>query len=195
MRFVRPGSPASVGRLLAVLECAEPTYTEQGASLSNEMPSGFHHLRKTAVLGRGPDVFARASAGIRTWRAHSIPGVRLIPRDPPLEPRTTVVVTLGFGFGAVAAPCRIIKVQEDADRFGFAYGTLPGHPEEGEESFVVSIGNDGVVRFDIRAFSRPGDPITRVAGPMGRSLQSAATQGYLWAMRKFVRQGTSGRTK
>ena len=53
---------------------------------------------------------------------------------------------------------------------GFAYGTLPGHPENGEEAFVVSMSPDQVVRFEIQAFSRPGGPLVRLVGPIGRGM-------------------------
>jgi uncharacterized protein (UPF0548 family) len=32
----------------------------------------------------------------------------------------------------------VIYVVDQADQFGFAYGTLPGHPEMGEVAFTVS---------------------------------------------------------
>ena len=31
--------------------------------------------------------------------------------------------------GPVRAPCRVVYVVDEPDRRGFAYGTLPGHPE------------------------------------------------------------------
>ena len=59
---------------------------------------------------------------------------------------------------ARAAPCRIVGViEEEEDRWGFAYGTLPGHFEQGEEAFVVSRSTDGRVHFEVTAFSRPGE--------------------------------------
>ena len=39
--------------------------------------------------------------------------------------------------GPVRAPCRVVYVVDEPDRRGFAYGTLPGHAESGEERFVV----------------------------------------------------------
>lgn len=87
---------------------------------------------------------------------------------------------------ALAAPCRIVGVLDEPDRWGFAYATLPGHPEQGEESFVVSIATEGMVKFTIAAFSRPGERITRLAGPVGRAMQKAGTNGYLKALQRFV---------
>jgi uncharacterized protein (UPF0548 family) len=188
MQIVRPRNPASIARLLGAVENAEPTYAERGATLVGELPAGFRHLGAAAVLGRGSEDFARASDGLRTWQAHRLPGVRVFPLDSPLEVGASVVVALGTHCVAIAAPCRIIAVVEEPGRFGFAYGTLPGHPEQGEEAFVVTIGNDEVVRFGIRAFSRAGDSVTHLAGPLNRGLQAIATKGYLRAMRKFMDQ-------
>ena len=41
------------------------------------------------------------------------------------------------GLGPLRAPCRVVYVVDEPDRRGFAYGTLPGHPETGEELFAV----------------------------------------------------------
>ncbi len=188
MHFVRSGSPDTITRLLSVAGAAEPTYPERGATLSGELPPGYDHLSEGTILGQGPEAFARAAEGLRTWQAHRLRGVRVFPADAVPRAGATVVVTLGTGLGAIAAPCRIVAVVEASERFGFAYGTLPGHPEQGEESFVVTIGANGAVRFDIRAFSRPGDLLTRLAGPLGRKMQSVATKGYLRALTRFVDQ-------
>jgi Domain of unknown function (DUF1990) len=75
-------------------------------------------------------------------------------------------VTLGMPFLALVAPCRIVSVVDEVTRWGFAYGTLPGHPEQGEEVFVVSIAPDETVRFEIVAFSRPADLLVRLSGSL-----------------------------
>jgi uncharacterized protein (UPF0548 family) len=188
MRIVRPQSAQSIARLLTAVETAEPTYAERGATLTGELPRGFHHVAEGAMLGHGTETFTNASEGLRTWQAHRLPGLRVFPAHAPLRVGTSVVVTLGTRFAAVAAPCRILAVLDDSHRFGFVYGTLPGHPEQGEEAFVVSMDDSGVVRFDVTAFSRPGDPLTRLSGSLGRKMQSWATMGYLRAMRGFVGQ-------
>jgi uncharacterized protein (UPF0548 family) len=55
---------------------------------------------------------------------------------------------------------------DEPNRSGFGYGTLVGHPESGEESFIVEVADDGSVWFSVIAFSRPGRWFTRVAGPL-----------------------------
>jgi uncharacterized protein (UPF0548 family) len=48
-------------------------------------------------------------------------------------------------------------------RFGFAYGTLPDHPERGEERFLVEWSQaDDSVWYDLLAISRPGHWLARV---------------------------------
>jgi uncharacterized protein (UPF0548 family) len=101
----------------------------------------------------------------------------------------TVIVTIGGRFVSIAAPCRITRVIDEGDRYGFVYATLPGHPERGEESFIVSMAEEGTVRFHIAAISAPADWLTRAAGPLGRAVQSVTTSAYLRSMRRFVRDG------
>ena len=101
-----------------------------------------------------------------------------------------MIVTLGPPVLALAAPCRIVGVINEPNKWGFAYGTLPGHPEQGEEAFLVSKSPDDDVKFEIWAFSRPGDPLVRLSGPIGRGIQRVGTKGYLRALSRFVNQTT-----
>lgn len=76
---------------------------------------------------------------------------------------------------------------DEPSRFGFAYGTLPGHPETGEEAFHVVRETDGSVTAEIVAFSRPADLPTRAASPLARQIQRAATlAGNLEGIESYV---------
>jgi uncharacterized protein (UPF0548 family) len=86
---------------------------------------------------------------------------------------------------AIAA-CRIIYVLDEPDTFGFAYGTLPAHPEQGEEAFIVRQNPEGVVTFAIVAFSRPRHRLARLGGPIARRIQLDTTRRYLDALKAFV---------
>ncbi len=173
-------------KMVKDLENAEPTYSDIGATLAGTPPDGFHHDRYETVLGYGPETFERAVAGLKAWHAHRLRGVRVFPDDQEICAGATVVVTLGTAKLALAAPCRIVSVIDGQTRWGFAYGTLPGHPEQGEEAFVVSMSADQTVRFEIEAFSRPGDPLVRLSGPIGRVIQKGGTGGYLRSLKRFV---------
>jgi uncharacterized protein (UPF0548 family) len=93
---------------------------------------------------------------------------------------------LRLGPAFVLAPCRIVYVTDEARCFGFAYGTLPGHPETGEEAFHVTSAAEGEVTFDIRSFSRPADRLARLGGPLARTIQTRVTKAYLEGVRAFV---------
>ena len=189
MELVRPGSRTSIDQLLARSIDAVPTYAEVGATIAGEKPHGYRHDTYEAQVGVGRDTFTRACTGLQSWGSHRVPGIDVHPRGAPIEPGATVVVTLGTPWLALAAPCRIVDVLDDPDRWGFAYGTLPGHPEQGEESFVVAIDSEDNVTFQMTAFSRPGDRITQLVGPIGRAVQTAGTNGYMRALKRFVDEG------
>jgi uncharacterized protein (UPF0548 family) len=89
---------------------------------------------------------------------------------------------LGPPVVGVLAPVRVVYVVEEPRRRGFAYGTLPGHPEIGEERFLVEHRNDGSVVASVVAFSRPGRLLTRLGGPLSWAVQSAVVGRYLRAL-------------
>jgi uncharacterized protein (UPF0548 family) len=79
-------------------------------------------------------------------------------------------------------PCLVVWTERTSNRCGFAYGTLPGHPERGEERFELRLTRSGEVNFTIVAFSAPGRWFTRVAGPVARLVQDRMTRRYLEAL-------------
>jgi uncharacterized protein (UPF0548 family) len=188
--LVHPGDADSLAGIVEALREEEPNYVGIGSTLAGQGPQGYVLARFETALGRGSERFERSRIGLRQWEAHHLPGVRVYPPRAEIRAGATVIVTLGTPLVALAAPCRIVKVVDEADRWGFAYGTLRGHPEEGEELFVVSISPDEMVRFDITVFSRPGSPLVRLAGPIGRGVQRMGAQGYLRALRRFVNRAT-----
>lgn len=189
MKLVRSADAAAIAQLIEALGRAEPTYEHTGAALTGELPTGFRHDHYTTVLGSGENTFQRAVEGLQTWQAHLLPFVRVVPSGAEIRSGATVIVLLGPSRLAIAAPCRIVAVVNEPSRWGFAYGSLPGHPEQGEEAFVVSITEDGTVLFDVTGFSRPTDFLLRLSGPLGRALQQRGSRGYLRALRRFVEQG------
>jgi uncharacterized protein (UPF0548 family) len=152
------------------------TYPEQGATRRDALPGGYAHLRVTTFLGRGRAVFEAAGQAVLDWRMHRAVGVRIAAGTPPAAPGVAVTPVLGLGPLRVEAPCRVVWAVRGERRTGFAYGTLPGHPERGEEAFVVEWdgpgGGDGV-RLTVVAFSRPVSRYARLAGPLVPLFQRA----------------------
>jgi uncharacterized protein (UPF0548 family) len=168
-------------QLASRLAAAELTYTEVGAT-QGVLPSGYHHVRRSRVVGFGPDDFAAASSALLSWQVQLGAGVRVAASAPVAEPGAVVLLSAGAGPLRVRAPCRVVYTVTESRRCGFGYGTLPGHPERGEEAFVVEYREDGSVAVSVTAFSRPASLAARAAGPAGRLAQHLVTTRYLGAL-------------
>jgi uncharacterized protein (UPF0548 family) len=160
------------------------TYAEVGGTQLPGLPAGYNHDRYSVALG--DNSFDAAKRGIREWRAHVDSGVEVFPPGAAIEAGTNVVLGIRLGPLYAIAACRIVYVCDEVDRFGFAYGTLPEHPERGEEAFMIERDATGQVRFAITAFSRPAAAVTRLAQPLARIVQQRTTQRYLDALRAYV---------
>ena len=163
------------------------TYQAVGATLRAELPSGYRHDRYERALPARSDVFALAVAGLASWQAHLGAGLAVEPLDPASE-GATVAVAVRLGPITAIAPCRIVGVVDEPDCYAFAYGTLPGHPEEGEEAFIVRRSDSGAT-FTIVAFSRPADRLARLGGPVTRLIQRSTSRRYLDALARAVETG------
>ncbi|MEU0676752.1 DUF1990 domain-containing protein [Streptomyces sp. NPDC006172] len=148
------------------------TYDDVGATRERpgHCPPGFHTLHVRTRLGEGEAVFRRAAEAVLGWEMHRALGVGLTATADRAAPDVDVTVTLA---GMIKAPCRVVWTLEERRRAGWAYGTLPGHPESGEESFVVDRTGDGTVWLTVSAFSRPAKWYARAGGPATRGLQQA----------------------
>lgn len=145
------------------------TYEEVGATREQgHCPPGFHPLHLRARIGEGEEVFRRASEAVLTWEMHRALGMGIDTSAKRAAPGVDVTVSVA---GVVRAPCRVVWTVEEPRRAGWAYGTLPGHPECGEESFVVHRTGDGTVWLTVSSFSRPAKWYTRAVGPAARGLQ------------------------
>ncbi|MEU3449212.1 DUF1990 domain-containing protein [Streptomyces thermolilacinus] len=143
------------------------TYPEVGATRTpGALPDGYHHLRHRALIGHGQAVFEAAGAAVTAWRMHRASGARLWADAERAAPGVRVRVSVGAGPLEYGVPCEVVWTAYEDTRTGFAYGTLTGHPESGEESFVVERAPDGSVWFTVTAFSRPARWYTRLAGPL-----------------------------
>jgi uncharacterized protein (UPF0548 family) len=83
-------------------------------------------------------------------------------------------------------PVRVVYVVDEPLRKGFGYGTLPGHPERGEESFVVEYREDDSVWLTIRAFSRPASWVFWAGYPLVRLMQRLYTDRYERALTRPI---------
>jgi uncharacterized protein (UPF0548 family) len=147
------------------------TYPEIGATLDADADADadadgglrprYSHLHHRVRIGHGDPAFRAAAEALATFRMHRRLPVGITASASRAEVGADVRVTLA---GVVHAPCRIVRVIDEPDRYGWAYGTLTGHPECGEEAFLLTRAVNGDVWFDVIAFSRPGGRVTRALG-------------------------------
>lgn len=95
---------------------------------------------------------------------------------------TALLVTHLVGSFSIKSPVRVVYLIDEPTRKGFAYGTLAGHPERGEESFIVEQKDDGSVWLTVRAFSQPSTWWWALASPVLRLMQEIYTRRYLRAL-------------
>ncbi|AEV75971.1 hypothetical protein MycrhN_5498 [Mycolicibacterium rhodesiae NBB3] len=154
------------------------TYSDVGATAST-LPAGYHHVQKSAVIGRGRQRFEEAAAAGMRWGMLRGAGVKVRATTALAAVGSEVIVHLG----PVQAPCRVVYVVEEPDRGGFAYGTLPGHPESGEELFLVRYDPATEDVFaEVTAFSRHATWWSRLASPFTSLVQRVVTTRYLKAL-------------
>ncbi|MGY1804317.1 DUF1990 family protein [Blastococcus sp. SYSU D00922] len=171
----------------ASLVDAPLTYDAVGAARSGVVPDGFRGANVSAVVGSGLADFERAAAAVLDWRAQRGAGLRVRATGPSSEPGTVVVLTAGLPRFGYDIPCRVVWAETRGDERGFAYGTLPGHPESGEECFLVRLTPAGEVVYEIRVFFRLASPAARLGGPLSFVLQRLATARYVAAIRSAAR--------
>ena len=121
LRLTKP-SGDDLARLLANAKTADLSYPEVGATKDSSLPAGYRLDRYERQLGSDEDVFERVVEALRGWRAHTGAGVEVVPDDARVALGATVLLLIKtVGLWAVA-PCRVVYVVDEMDRFGFAYG-------------------------------------------------------------------------
>lgn len=154
------------------------SYPEHGAT-AGELPAGYHHMRREQPLGVGEELFADAADQVMRWQMQRGAGVTIESSTAVAQPGTAVVV----GVGPLKGACRVIYVVDEPHRRGFAYGTLDGHPESGEEYFGVRFDPaDNTVYAEIVAFSRPGRWWSKAGSRVASLVQQHITNRYMQSL-------------
>ena len=150
---------------LAALEELPLTYSEVGATAAAELPAGYDHQHVERQIGTGDQRFEQAADAVMHWGMQRGSGLRVQASSEVVVVDAIVVVRMGF----LPAPCRVVYVIDEPDIRGFGYGTLPGHPECGEERFVVRRDPaTSAVFAEVTAFSRPAAWWSKAGGPVVR---------------------------
>ena len=164
---------------MASILSPERVATLRLADLTTASPTepGYRTFERSRTLGRRD--FAGAVDDLLTWRVHERAGLSVASSSPRVEEGSVVEMRLGPGPFGLRAPCRVLEVVRGDGVAAFTYGTLPGHPEAGEERFEVRREDDGSITFTISGFSRPASSLAMAVGPLGSWAQDRMTSRYL----------------
>ena len=154
------------------------TYPEVGAT-AGPLPYGYDHLGFVSKIGAGQQRFEQAADAVMHWGMQRGAGLRVRASSDVVTVGAVVVVGIGF----LRAPCRVVYVIDEANLRGFAYGTLPGHPESGEERFAVRFDPvTAAVLAEVTSFSRPATGWGRAAKPLLSLAQRVIGKRYVRAV-------------
>jgi uncharacterized protein (UPF0548 family) len=194
MLSLRKPPVESLRRFLAGQAAHDLSYPAVGAT-ARTPPAGFVVDRTRIELGSGESVFHSAKAALQRWEQFRLGWVEAWSPETPLEPGQVVAI-MGWAVGFWwLNSCRIIYTVDESGpitKFGFAYGTLPGHVESGEERFLIYWDRDtDKVCYDILAFSRPNHFLTRLGYPLVRRSQKRFGRDSAAAMFRAVNSASS----
>lgn len=154
------------------------TYPEQGMTRQDGPQVGYVRDHNRVHLGTGSSLYMESKVALRRWHQFELGWVRVRTNNVPLKPDETVCLQVHFALLWKLFACRIVYIVEEEDtsspikKFGFAYGTLPGHPESGEERFLIEWNSiDDSVWYDILAYSQPGNFAVALGYPFSRLMQ------------------------
>ena len=161
----------------------------RASSGAGPAPAGVYHdshRRIVAVEPPGPPLPGGPFEAVATriMRYDVFPpamGERVVAREP-LQLGDAVGLYYRFpgSFLRMFFASRVTEIVEEPFRRGFAYQTLAGHPEQGEELFYVEKDErSGAVVFGLRAWSRPSRALVRLFAPLARMLQWQAGKSAL----------------
>jgi uncharacterized protein (UPF0548 family) len=190
LTFFKP-TPLQIAAFLQQ-EAAQPySYPEVGHTRTEAAVDGYNNDFNTQALGAGEARWQAAKNAIRHWQMFPGGWAYIAPENAPIEAGTVVAMAarvLGIWW---LSSCRIVYVIDEPDRYGFAYGTLPGHVERGEELFMVEQLPGGDIQYVLKAFSWPKHWMARLFYPVARAYQRTFVRESKAAMLRHVAGGTA----
>lgn len=145
-------------------------------------PGGrFRIWQKSAVIGSLDD-WERITGGLLRWEIKTRSGFRVHPAVPVESGQRPLILIAVAGL-RIREPVEVVEVVGEADRVGFSYRALDGHPIRGEEAFIAQLTPRGV-ELTLRSLTRPAPRgIWRLLFPALLVAQRLARWRYFRALR------------
>lgn len=147
--------------------------------------------REARVAPADPEAaFVRARDAMRRYDVYRPRRLRarVFTQDGLVAPGALIVQRIRAGPLVLEAPVRIVDFVDAPDEHGYAYATLPGHPERGVARFRLRLDRPrGEVAFTLSSWSMPGHWTTRLARRYARRVQLRETAAALERMEMILR--------
>lgn len=174
--------------LVGQLQRCAPTYDHVGSTISAPADPAVSRYESRLTVGTGQQAFSAARTALRTWRPQRALGAVVLPADVEPDLGATVILRFGLGPARLTVPTRVVVSLDEPNRYGYAYGTLPGHPERGEELFLLEqSATTGEVVLTIRVDAQAAHQL-QAFGPVIRRLQRVALRRYVATVAADVRR-------
>lgn len=147
---------------------------------------GYDNDHNFIEIGKLQKNWDQAKAALNEWRQFPVPWTKIESSSEKIKEGLTVGVYFKiFGLWWINS-ARVVYTIDEPNKFGYAYGTLPGHLESGEECFWIERDDNGMISYHIRAFSKPDHFLVRLAYPIARMFQKKFVKESLKAMFDFA---------
>lgn len=181
----------SASKLSAFLEkeCkAALTYSEVGNTQEDGPVKGYDNDFAEAEIGLGEADFRKAKKALQNWQMFPAKWTKILPEKTLIQVGNNVAMLARFAGLWWRNSCKILYIIDEPNRYGFAYATLPGHIEAGEELFLVRMDAEGRVFYSIKAFSKPYHIFAKIGYPMVRRLQAKFRKDSMAEMADVVQE-------
>lgn len=151
----------------------------------DEWPESDRRFRRSeisTVVGSGFAAWEMAARKVLRRGVKTASGFAVDSPGPVAQGERVIVTARVLGI-EVVEPVQVVAVVSETNRVGFAYRTMPGHPVDGEEAFIVHRLGDQV-SLTVRSLTRPANQQPwRGLYPLLRVAQVIARRRYLRALR------------
>ncbi|MFE2655560.1 MULTISPECIES: DUF1990 family protein [Brevibacterium] len=149
-----------------------------------DRPADHRTYEAASFVGHGRATFERCAEELLHWEVKTRSGFDIDPAGIRVAVGQEPTIRVRLGPFRLPEPSQVLAVIEAEDVRGFTYGTQPGHPITGEESFLLVRLPDDRVFLVLRSASRAGMGIWRLGEPLVRIAQVFYRRRYARALRR-----------
>lgn len=143
----------------------------------------FRRSEVSAPVGHGEAAWEEAATRLLHWGVKTRSGFDVESSAPVQPGQQAQVIARLFGL-RIVEPVEVVSVVQEANRVGFSYRALPGHPVRGEEAFIVDR-RDDEVHLTVRSLTRASDRQPwRTLYPVLLLIQRIVRRRYMRALRQ-----------